>query len=336
MSADIPIRKFFRHPSVRMGFCVWVVWASIMVSLDAWQLFEEYSFVSFTMALASFIAGATSEGGGAVAFPVLTIFFNIDPVIARDFSLAIQSVGMTAAAFAIFSSKIRIEKTALLYASLGGIPGLLVGFYGIAPHMSPIYTKMFFVSLWLSFGVVVGYRYLFSPKGFKTELGDYSGTIKRQFLVLGLIGGTVTGITGSGIDIVVFSYLVLQHRLDIRIATPTSVVLMAGNAVIGILLRLLDAQPIDPVTWNYWLVSIPIVVVGAPLGAIFISARSYRFVAALLCTTISAQFIGALLIVPQSRESIMLTALTFAVGYLLFSGFFHKSIFRWGSLRGSR
>lgn len=333
MSGQSPINRFFSHPSVRMGFAVWVIWLGAMFMLDAWHLFNDYAFVSSTMAFASFIAGATSEGGGAVAFPVLTIFFNIEPQIARDFSLAIQSVGMSAAAFAIFSSKIRVEKTALIYASIGGLPGLLVGLYGIAPLMSPVYTKMFFVSLWLSFGLVVGYRYLFNPKGFRTEIDNQSTAVKRQFVILGLIGGTVTGITGSGIDIVVFSYLVLQHRLDIRIATPTSVVLMAGNALIGISLRLLDSQPIEAVTWSYWLVSIPIVVIGAPLGAIFISTRSYRFVAALLCGTITAQFVGALLIVPQSRESLMIAAATFAAGYLLFSGFFHKSIYRRKSLK---
>ena len=57
----------------------------------------------------------------------------------------------------------------------------------------------------------------------------------------------VTGLTGSGIDIVVFSYLVLEHRVDIRIATPTRV-LMAGNALMGITLRLLDTQPDAAVT----------------------------------------------------------------------------------------
>ena len=147
---------------------------------------------------------------------------------------------------------------------------------------------------------------------------------------MGLIGGTVTGITGSGIDIVVFSYLVLEHRVDIRIATPTSVVLMAGNALVGITMRIIDSQPIEAITWNYWLVSIPIVVVGAPLGAKFIATRSYKFVAGLLCTTIGVQFIGAIVIVPQTQSSLLLTTLTFAIGFMLFSGTLHKTIGRRG------
>ena len=38
----------------------------------------------------------TSEGGGAVAFPVMTLALGIPPAVARDFSLMIQSCGMTA------------------------------------------------------------------------------------------------------------------------------------------------------------------------------------------------------------------------------------------------
>ena len=72
----------------------------------------------------------------------------------------------------------------------------------------------------------------------------------------------------------------------------------------------------------------PIVVVGAPLGARFIATRSYRFVAGLLCSTIFVQFAGALLIVPQSTHSLILTGTTFLVGFMLFSGTFHKTIGR--------
>lgn len=39
------------------------------------------------------IAGMTSEGGGAVAFPVMTLALGLTPAVARDFSLMIQSCG---------------------------------------------------------------------------------------------------------------------------------------------------------------------------------------------------------------------------------------------------
>jgi hypothetical protein len=39
------------------------------------------------------LIGMTSEGGGAVAFPVMTLALSISPAVARDFSLMIQSCG---------------------------------------------------------------------------------------------------------------------------------------------------------------------------------------------------------------------------------------------------
>ena len=35
----------------------------------------------------------TTEGGGAVAFPVMTLALGIEPSVARDFSLMSQSCG---------------------------------------------------------------------------------------------------------------------------------------------------------------------------------------------------------------------------------------------------
>ena len=67
-------------------------------------LHSENYFMSLTMCLGSFIAGATSEGGGAIAYPVMTLGpWKIAPLIARDFSLMIQSVGMIAAGASIGS-----------------------------------------------------------------------------------------------------------------------------------------------------------------------------------------------------------------------------------------
>jgi hypothetical protein len=46
------------------------------------------------MIFGAMVAGATSEGGGAVAFPVMTLALGIRPTIARDFSIMIQSCGI--------------------------------------------------------------------------------------------------------------------------------------------------------------------------------------------------------------------------------------------------
>ena len=75
--------------------------------------------MSITMIFGAMVAGMTSEGGGAVAFPVMTLALHISPAVARDFSLGIQSCGMSAAAFTIFWMKLKLEKHSLLFCSIG-------------------------------------------------------------------------------------------------------------------------------------------------------------------------------------------------------------------------
>lgn len=61
----------------------------------------------------------TSEGGGAVAYPVMTLVLKIPSTVARDFSLMIQTCGMTAAAFSIFWMGVKVEKHSLIVCSTG-------------------------------------------------------------------------------------------------------------------------------------------------------------------------------------------------------------------------
>ncbi len=62
---------------------------------------------------------------GAIAFPIFTKLLHIAPRDARNFSLAIQSVGMGAASLSILYLRIPIERRALLFA---GVPGILEWF----------------------------------------------------------------------------------------------------------------------------------------------------------------------------------------------------------------
>lgn len=49
----------------------------------------------------------------------------------------------------------------------------------------------------------------------------------------GFIGGFMTSLVGSGMDICSFSVLTLLFSVSEKIATPTSVVLMASNSLLG-------------------------------------------------------------------------------------------------------
>jgi uncharacterized membrane protein YfcA len=297
---------------------VWSVWLYLMVSGDRWSLFQENWFMSVVMSLGSFIAGATSEGGGAVAFPAMTLGFGIKPHVARDFSLMIQAVGMNAAAFGILFTGIRVERRALLYSSLGGAIGIIVGLEFIAPHMTPAFAKMFFTAVWLSFAFALYWINRYHDREVHQEI---QGFLPRHALLLfgtGLVGGSITSITGSGLDIATFALLVLRLRICERIATPTSVVLMGINALVGTLWKGGVRGALDADAWNYWWVCVPIVVVGAPLGAQFIRNRSRLFISSLLYASIAIQSVAALLIIPQTPKLLLFSGAVFACGILFF------------------
>ena len=98
-----------------------VCWWLLAVKHDYFQYFPEKYVMSITMIFGAMIAGMTSEGGGAVAFPVMTLALHISPTVARDFSLMIQACGMSAAAFTIFWMKLKVEVHSLLFCSIGNI-----------------------------------------------------------------------------------------------------------------------------------------------------------------------------------------------------------------------
>lgn len=304
---------------------VWSAWLFGMVTGDRWELFADNWFMSVTMAFGSFIAGATSEGGGAVAFPVMTLFFGIEPATARDFSLMIQAVGMTAAAVTILATRIPVERRALVWGSLGGAAGIILGLEFVAGRLSPPYAKMLFMSTWLSFAVAL---YLINRYHEREVHQGITHFLPRHALLLfgvGIVGGLISSITGSGLDITIFSLLVLRLRINEKIATPTSVVLMGINAAVGFLWKTSAGPGMAPAAWNYWWVCVPIVVVGAPFGAWFIKRRSRLFVAGILYTSIAIQFISALIIVPMTPRLIGFSVAIFAVGI---------GLFRWMASRG--
>jgi len=306
---------------------VWALWITGMVRGDRWDLFAENWFMSVTMAFGSFIAGATSEGGGAVAFPVMTLFFGIEPATARDFSLMIQAVGMTAAAITILSTRIPVERHALVWGSAGGAIGIILGLEFVAGRLTPPYAKMLFMSTWLSFAVAL---YLINRYHEREVHWDITNFLPRHavlLFVVGIVGGVITSITGSGLDITIFSLLVLRLRINEKIATPTSVVLMGINAAVGFLWRGGIRAEMASEAWNYWWVCVPIVVVGAPFGAWFIKRRSRLFVATILYTSIAIQFVSALVIIPMTLPLAAFSLVIFAAG---------TALFRWMANRGVR
>jgi len=126
-------------------------WWCQAIKHDYFAYFPDRYLLSITMVFGSLVAGMTSEGGGAVAFPVMSLALGIKPSVARDFSLMIQSCGMTAAAFTIFWMKVKLEWHSLVFCSLGAVAGMVTGLEVVDKALSPPEKKLGFVCIWFSF-----------------------------------------------------------------------------------------------------------------------------------------------------------------------------------------
>jgi len=102
---------------------VLMTWACFMAFTDGWSLLMDWWEIPLTMSFGSFIAGFSAEGGGAVAFPIFTKVLHIPAHEARQFSLLIQSIGMTMATLFIVSRKVPYHSFAILPAVGGGAIG---------------------------------------------------------------------------------------------------------------------------------------------------------------------------------------------------------------------
>ncbi|XP_042240075.1 uncharacterized protein LOC121878132 isoform X2 [Homarus americanus] len=89
-------------PAAFFHFWYW----SIMTYRNLFYVYETKYPMSITMVFGSIIAGMTSVGGGAIAFPVMTLVMKEPPEIARDLAMSLQANGMTAASFSIFFMKV--------------------------------------------------------------------------------------------------------------------------------------------------------------------------------------------------------------------------------------
>lgn len=293
-------------------------WAVYMSLTHNWHLFKDNWFMTVTMIFGSFVAGASSEGGGAIAYPAMTLLFNIGPDVARNFSFAIQSFGMSFAAIWIFLSKIKIEKNYLLIAGVGGAIGIIFGSYFIVPLITPSYAKMMFVSFWLSFGMALWVVNFVQKRDSKEQLPVLTTYQKIELLLIGVLGGMFSSVFGNGIDICTFAFVVLKYGLSEKIATPTSVILMASNAILGTFLNVFVLDTMQAEAINYLLVCLPVVIFGAPLGAFVINQIGRKSIATILITIIVVQFITALIIIRPSFMNLMFSLGIFLLGIAVF------------------
>lgn len=324
-----------------LPFVIWLVvfysvWAAIVFLGQYRDTVAEHWPIAVAMALGSYFAGSTPMGGGTIGFPVLVLLFDQPASLGRDFALAVQSVGMVSASVYILSSRKPIDAHLLKPALAGSLVGTPIGCAFLAPVAPDLGVKLLFAVIWASFGVMhfLRIRSIVSATG---KAAPWKGMDVPIGLVIGVLGGLVSSLTGVGIDMMIYAVLVLLYRADLRIAIPTSVILMAFTSVVGILsnLALAAAWPESyevPVAVFYnWLAAAPVVAVGAPFGA-FIVSRLPRTPTLLVVSTLCIlQFVWTMV---KARVGGLDLALS--IGGVLAMNVVFKLMFDYGERRQAR
>lgn len=279
---------------------VWIAWA-LLAGEHAWQSVVQHWRISVTMILGSLVGGGTSEGGAAIAFPVFTKVLHIPPADARLFSFAIQTVGMGAASLSILYQKIPIEKRVLAWAGCGGILGMVLSTYLLVPRVPPEMVRVFFTAMVTSLALVL-LRPARSGGVFRTGAMSVVGPREKLILLLaGALGGTLSGLIGCGENIVVFMVMVVLFRVNEKVVTPTTVLLMWMVTAAAFFLHVVVVRDFSPRVTAYWLAAIPIVVVGAPLGAFVCSRIERHTIVYILVSLIAVELVSTLLLVKMSH-----------------------------------
>lgn len=319
LSRERFLEKYRRLIAVLIPFLiVQFAWWAYAIRHSVWSKFEERYAMTVTMIFGSIVAGMTSEGGGAIAFPVMTLALKIAPDIAKDFSLMIQSCGMSAAAFTILFMHVQIEYNSLVFCSIGAVGGAILGFEVVDKRLTPNEKKMMFVCIWFSFAFAL---FLLNTRKSRKTFRKIPNPKWWTYLILiltGFFGGLFTSFAGSGVDICSFSMLTLLFRVSEKVATPTSVILMAFNTVFGFYWREVIQRAVSQDAWDYFIVCVPIVVIGAPIGSLF-GTHFHRLVLAALVYIIDiVALVSAFAIIKPTGKLLGLSLGILGAGFIFF------------------
>lgn len=247
--------------------------------------------MAIAMAVGSYIAGSTPMGGGTIGFPVLVLVFGESAVIGRDFSFAIQAIGMTSASVYILSRRLPIAWNVLIPAMIGSAIGTPLGVLFLAPQVDDLFVKLLFAVTWAGFGIAQFrlMRHLLEPEPLAHS---HLGFDRLIGLLIGFGGGLfIASITGVGVDMLLFVVLVLLVRVDARCGITSSVLLMTLTSIVGLSTNAI-AFGVPEEVWSNWYAAAPVVAIGAPLGALAASMipRGVTFrIVSILCV---AQFVA--------------------------------------------
>jgi uncharacterized membrane protein YfcA len=228
---------------------------------------------------------------------------------------------MTAASIYILNKKIALDWNYIIYVSFGGLFGLLFGTYNLVPYIQPMVAKLIFVSLWLAFGIVLYLENRKQTRIIYEKIILFSHSDRINLILFGFIGGGISSLFGTGINIFTFCFLVIYYKVNEKVATPSSIIIMTIETIAGFALHGLVIKDISKESYDMWLSCIPIVIFFAPLGAYVVNKISRITFTNFLYFIFLVQYLGAMFVIrPDLTKSVI------SIGIVLFGFFFFRYI----------
>ena len=250
-------------------FSALCLWIGLFAAFDSVAFFIAHWYYAAMMVGGAFVAGFTPEGGGAVAFPVLSVFLKVDRVLARDFSMMIQSVGMTSASIFILTQKttrVKDYQPMLVFFPVCAV-GTFLGFRYLQGIPVYIIQAMF---LALSATFVITY-YLSDHRGVEETVKIQTRMDQVYLGVILIIGGMISSLFGTGGDVILYLLLVTHFNMTAKKATRISILLQASISLFGYAYRAGVDHGLTHYQIRTWLCAFPVVLFMAPFGVYILS-----------------------------------------------------------------
>ncbi len=177
--------------------------------------------------VAGFICGLLGMGGGSVLVPLLFYSFPLSIKEAIGTSLLIITISSFSALFTHWKGKQVYLKLAL-FIVIGGICGAQLGAF-LTSVLPEKIVKTFFVLL----VVLLGMKMWKDPSYKEENLPEKPDFAVWKGLIIGFIGGVVSGLCGVGGAILIIPLMYIFLKVPINICIGTTLVAVFFNALSG-------------------------------------------------------------------------------------------------------
>ena len=212
--------------------------------------------------------GLIGSGGSILTVPLLVYFFQVSPLLATTYSLAIVGLSSIAAVISRIKQKLVDIKTIFIF----GIPSIIGVFssrkfilpaipeqmYG-GPHF--MLTKDHFIMLFFATLMLLAALSMIIGKN-KEEHEGVLPVYGFSLMLVGFCEGSLTGIVGAGGGFLIIPALVILAKLPMKRAIATSLVIISIKSLVGFTGDLLHTS----VDWSFLSIIILLATAGIITG----------------------------------------------------------------------